>query len=64
MCIVGKDTIDDAPGLLDLEELGDLVMAMLWRLNRTEVWSGQSYAARYRLERVEPVYPQIVLRDE
>ncbi|KAF2831860.1 hypothetical protein CC86DRAFT_365790 [Ophiobolus disseminans] len=45
----------------DLEELGVLVMAMLWGLDRTRMWLGYRYAGRYGLEMVVPVYPQILL---
>ncbi|KAH7344290.1 hypothetical protein BKA66DRAFT_478959 [Pyrenochaeta sp. MPI-SDFR-AT-0127] len=34
----------------DMEELGVLVMAMLWGIEATEDWLGQRYACRYGLE--------------
>jgi hypothetical protein len=37
----------------DLEELGVLIMVMLWGLDATRKWLGQSYISRYGLEGTE-----------
>lgn len=45
----------------DLEELGVLVMAMLWGVDRTAMWLGQNHAARYGFEEIDPACVQLLL---